>query len=200
VLKSVLQFKKVIFAAKSTITMKIIHELSPKMKFILGALLLVSLSRLIPHIPNFTPIGAIALFAGTYISNKKNSFLLPLGILLFSDLLLELVNGNGFYRDMGFVYGSFAVVVTIGHLLRGREQRQTIMVASLVSSMLFFFTTNFGTWLMYDLYPKTGAGLVSCYIAGIPFFKGTVMGDLFYSLILFGSFSLAKWRFPALAR
>jgi hypothetical protein len=180
--------------------MKIIHDLSPKMKFILGALLLVSLSRLIPHIPNFTPIGAIALFAGTYITSKKNSILFPLGILLFSDLLLELVYGNGFYRDMVFVYGSFALVVTIGYLLRGREQRQTIMVASLVSSILFFFITNFGTWLMYDLYPKTGAGLVSCYIAGIPFFKGTVMGDLFYCLVLFGSFSLAKWRFPVLAK
>jgi hypothetical protein len=158
--------------------MKIIHDLSPKMKFILGALLLVSLSRLIPHI------------AGTYITSKKNSILFPLGILLFSDLLLELVYGNGFYRDMGFVYGSFALVVTIGYLLRGREQRQTIMVASLVSSILFFFITNFGTWLMYDLYPKTGAGLVSCY----------VMGDLFYCLVLFGSFSLAKWRFPVLAK
>ena len=162
--------------------------------------MLVSLSRLIPHIPNFTPIGAVALFAGTYITSKRNSFLLPLGILLFSDLLLELVNGTGFYRDMIFVYGSFALVVTIGYLLRGREQRQTIMVASLVSSILFFFITNFGTWLMYDLYPKTGAGLVSCYIAGIPFFKGTVMGDLFYCLILFGSYSLAKWRFPVLAK
>ena len=160
----------------------------------------MSLSRLIPHIPNFTPIGAIALFAGTYITSKRNSFLLPLGILLFSDLLLELVNGTGFYRDMVFVYGSFALVVTIGYLLRGREQRQTIMVASLVSSILFFFITNFGTWLMYDLYPNTGSGLVSCYIAGIPFFKGTVMGDLFYCLILFGSYSLAKWRFPVLAK
>ncbi|MFM8950576.1 MAG: DUF6580 family putative transport protein, partial [Bacteroidota bacterium] len=99
-----------------------------------------------------------------------------------------------------FVYGSFALVVTIGYLLRGREQRQTIMVASLVSSILFFFVTNFGTWLMYDLYPKSGAGLVSCYIAGIPFFKGTVMGDLFYCLILFGSYALAKWRFPVLAK
>ena len=73
------------------------------------------------------------------------------------------------------------------------------MVASLVSSIAFFLITNFGTWLMWDIYPKTGAGLISCYIAGIPFFKGTIMGDLFFNLALFGSFALAKWRFPVLA-
>jgi hypothetical protein len=180
--------------------MKALNDTSPKMKFILITLVVVALSRLIPHIPNFTPIGAIALFSGTYILSRRLSFLLPLGVLLFSDILLELVYGNGFYRDMVFVYGSFAIVVTLGFLLRGREQRQTIMVASLCSSIIFFFITNFGTWLMYDLYPKTGSGLISCYIAGIPFFKGTVMGDLFYSLLLFGSYALAKWRYPALAR
>lgn len=180
--------------------MKSIHDATPKMKYIIFALVVVALSRLIPHMHNFTPIGAIALFSGTYIISKRLSILLPLGILLFSDLLLELVHGNGIYRDMLFVYGSFALVVTIGYLLRGREQRQTIMVAALCSSLIFFFITNFGTWLMYDLYPKTGSGLLSCYIAGIPFFKGTVMGDLFYCLVLFGSYALAKWRFPVLAK
>lgn len=180
--------------------MKILNESSPKMKFIVMALVLVALSRLLPHIPNFTPIGAIALFSGAYIISKRLSFLVPLGILFFSDLMLELINGTGFYREMVFVYASFALVVTIGFLLRGREQRQTIMVASLCSSMIFFFVTNFGTWLMYDLYPKTGSGLLACYIAGIPFFKGTVMGDLCYSLILFGTYAIAKWRFPVLAK
>lgn len=175
-------------------------ELSPKMKFIIIAMVLVSLTRLLPHMHNFTPIGAMALFAGTYIISKRLSLIIPIATLFFSDILLEIVHGNGFYRDMPFVYGSLAIVVSIGYLLRGREQRQTIMVASLVSSLLFFFVTNFGTWLMYDLYPKTGSGLISCYIAGIPFFKGTVMGDLFYNLLLFGGFALARWRFPVLAK
>ncbi|MBL0342084.1 MAG: hypothetical protein IPP71_14860 [Bacteroidetes bacterium] len=163
-------------------------------------IVLAAISRLLPHPLNFTPIAAIALFAGAYINNKRLAFALPLITLLISDILLEIVNGTGFYKDMFFVYGSFALVVGLGFLLRGREQRQTIMVASLVGSILFFFITNFGTWLMYDIYPKSGQGLVSCYIAGIPFFRGTIMGDLFYNLILFGSFALAKWRFPVLAR
>lgn len=173
--------------------------LTPKLKFILALIGLAALSRLLPHEMNFTPIGAIALFAGTYISDRKQAFLLPLITLLVSDIILQVVNGSGFYRDMIFVYGSFALVTGLGFMLRGREQRQTIMVASLVSSIVFFLITNFGTWLMYDMYPKSAAGLLSCYVAGIPFFKGTIMGDLFYNLALFGTFALAKWRFPALA-
>lgn len=180
--------------------MKITNEFTPRIKFIISALAIVSLARLLPHMPNFTPVGAIALFAGAYISDKRLAFILPLSILFISDILLEIVKGNGFYPDMPFVYASFGLVVCLGFLLRGREQRQTIMVASLVSSILFFFITNFGCWLTYDMYPKTGAGLVSCYVSAIPFFRGTVMGDLFYNLLLFGTFALAKWRYPMLAK
>jgi hypothetical protein len=172
---------------------------STRLKFIACLIGLTALARLLPHEMNFTPVGAIALFAGTYITNKRMAFTLPLIVLLVSDVLLELFYGTGFYRDMIFVYGSFALVVMIGFLLRGREQRQTIMVASLVSSIVFFLVSNFGSWLMYNMYPKSLEGLVNCYIAGIPFFRGTVMGDLFYNVILFGVFALAKWRYPVLA-
>lgn len=172
---------------------------TPRIKFIALLIGLTALARLLPHEMNFTPVGAIALFAGTYITGKRWAFMLPLAALLVSDILLELISGTGFYRDMIFVYGSFALVVMIGFMLRGREQRQTIMVASLVSSIVFFLITNFGSWLMYDMYPKSLDGLMSSYIAGIPFFRGTVMGDLFYNAILFGVFSLAKWRYPVLA-
>ena len=173
--------------------------MNTRLKFIACLIGLTALSRLLPHEMNFTPVGAIALFAGTYITNRRMAFLLPLAALFVSDVLLEIVTGAGFYRDMVFVYGSFALVVMIGFLLRGREQRQTIMVASLVSSIVFFLITNFGTWLMYDMYPKTLDGLIGSYIAGIPFFRGTVMGDLFYNVILFGVFAVAKWRYPVLA-
>ena len=174
-------------------------EFTPRLKFILALIGLAALSRLLPHEYNFAPIGAMALFAGTFIKNKKFALILPLLALFVSDLLLELFHGTGFYRDMIFVYGSFALIVSMGFLLRGREKGQNIIVASLVSSLAFFFITNFGSWLMYDMYPKNGAGLVSSFIAGIPFFKGTLMGDLFYNLILFGTFAVARWKYPVLA-
>ena len=180
--------------------MKLHITFTPKLKFLLALIGVVALVRLLFHPFNFTPVGAIALFAGCYFTDKRQAFLLPLIPLLVSDILLELIDGSGFYPDMIFVYGSFALVTCIGFLLRGREQRQTIMVASLVSSIMFFFITNFGTWLMTDIYPKSGSGLMNCYIAGIPFFKGTVMGDLFYNTVLFASYALARWRFPVLAK
>jgi len=175
-------------------------DFTPKLKFILLITGIAALTRLLPHEYNFAPIGAIALFAGTYITNKRLAFLLPLSILFVSDVLLEVIHGTGFYRDMIFVYGAFAIVVALGFLLRGREQGQNILAASLVASLAFFFITNFGTWLMFDIYPKSGAGLLSSYVAGIPFFRGTMIGDLFYNLVFFSSFALAKRRFPVLAK
>lgn len=166
-----------------------------------------ALSRLLPHPYNFTPIGAMALFGGTYITNKKNAFIIPMVAMLLSDVLLQLAyffKANtfpGFHWGMPFVYGSFALITCLGFYLRKLVQRQTVMVCSLVGSLLFFFITNFGTWITPpQLYPRTGAGLVECYIQAIPFFSGTIMGDLFYNLVLFGSWSLVTWKFPALVK
>ncbi|HKR06021.1 MAG TPA: DUF6580 family putative transport protein [Bacteroidia bacterium] len=170
-----------------------------KGKIIIGLILVVSLIRLFPHLPNFTPIGAMALFGGTYISNKRWAILLPLIALFISDMALQIFNGTGFHATMPFVYGSLVLISMLGFLLRKRVQRQTIMVSSLVGSLIFFFVTNFGTWLTEGIYGHSLSGLTNCYIMGIPFFKGTVMGDLFYNLILFGSYGLVKWKFPKLA-
>lgn len=160
---------------------------------------LAALSRLLPHIENFTPIGAIALFGGTFIQDKKRAFLIPLSAMLVSDLLLQVVTGNGFHNTMVFVYGAFFIITSLGFLLRKRVQRQTIMVSSLVGSMIFFFITNFGVWAT-GYYGYGLENLMNCYIAGIPFFRGTVMGDLFFNLVLFGSFAIIQWRFPVLKK
>lgn len=169
-------------------------------KLILFLILGAAALRLIPHYPNFTPIGAMALFAGTYISNKRMAYAVPLLAMLISDVMLQLIYGQGFHNTLFFVYGSFMLITSLGFLLRKRVQRQTIMVSSLVGSLIFFFITNFGVWAMaHGFYPYTPEGLMQCYIAAIPFFKGTVMGDLFYNFILFGSYALVKWKFPKLA-
>jgi uncharacterized protein DUF6580 len=170
-----------------------------KGKIIIVLIVLAAAARLFPHQPNFTPIGAMALFGGTYILNKRWAVLLPLCALFLSDLALQLINGTGFHATMPFVYGSFIIISMLGFLLRRRVQRQTIMVGSLVGSLIFFFITNFGTWVTEGIYEHSLSGLANCYIMAIPFFKGTVMGDLFYNLILFGSYGLVKWKFPKLA-
>ena len=170
-----------------------------KGKTIITLIVIAALIRLFPHLPNFTPIGAIALFGGTFISNKRWAVLLPLCALFISDIALELINGTGFHATMPFVYGSLVLISMLGFLIRKSVQRPTIMVASLVGSLIFFFVTNFGTWITEGIYEHSANGLINCYIMAIPFFRGTVMGDLFYNLVLFGGFSLVRWKFPKLA-
>ena len=179
-----------------------------RLKVITGMIITAALFRLAPHPYNFTPIGAMALFGGCYVSNKRLAFIIPLGAMLMSDILLQLLHStglqafaltSGFHPGMIWVYGSFALITCLGFLLRGREQRQTIMVASLVGSILFFIITNFGQWAT-GYYGYTGDALTKSFIMGIPFFSGTLMGDLFYNLALFGSFALARWKFPVLAK
>ena len=172
-------------------------ENQKKLIVVSGLILLAGISRLLPHIDNFTPIGAMALFGGTYINDKKKAFIIPLAAMLFSDILLQIVSGTGFHNTMIFVYGAFIAITSLGFVLRKRVQRQTIMVSSLVGSILFFFITNFGVWAT-GYYGYGISNLMDCYIAGIPFFRGTLMGDLCYNLVLFGSFSLITWRYPIL--
>lgn len=162
-------------------------------------LILAAFARLIPHADNFTPLGSIALFGGTYIRNKKLALVITSAAMLLGDILLQVFYGTGFHDTMIFVYGALAVITSLGFLLRKRLQIQTIMVGSLVSSLIFFFITNFGTWTT-GYYGFSGDSLTNCFIAGIPFFNGTLMGDLFYNFILFGSFSLIKWRYPVLTK
>lgn len=161
--------------------------------------LAAALTRLIPHPMNFSPVGAMALFGGCYIANKRLAFMLPLSAMLISDILLQITTGNGFHPVILWVYGSFMLITCIGFYLRGREQRQTIMVASLIGSVLFFLITNFGQWAT-GYYGFDSGSLTTSFVQAIPFFRGTVLGDLFYNLLLFGSYAIIKWRYPMLLK
>jgi hypothetical protein len=157
-----------------------------------GLVLAAAASRLIPHPYNFTPITAMALFGGAYFSDRRLAFLVPLSAMLASDLFI------GLHRGIPVVYGSFALIVCIGFLLRRRRRLLPIAGATLGSSLLFFFLTNFAVWAAGALYPRTLTGLLACFVAAIPFFQNTLLGDAVYSLILFGGFAFAERNFSAL--
>jgi len=159
---------------------------------LLAAILTAAALRLIPHPPNFTPIGAMALFSGAYLGRKGLAFVAPLAAMLLSDAIL------GFHSGMPFVYASVALIVLIGSLVASRITAMTVVGAALASSVLFFIVTNFGTWLVSGMYPLTGAGLAACCIAAIPFFQNTAVGDLFYCAVLFGGFALLERAVPRL--
>ena len=160
---------------------------------LIAAILAAAVLRLVPHPPNFSPIGAMALFSGAYLGRRGAMALVaPLGALLLSDLVL------GFYRGMPTVYFSVALIVLMGTFALRRVTPLRLGIAALTSSLLFFLITNFGMWMSSGLYPRTLAGLEACYVAAIPFFQNTVAGDLFYSAVLFGGFAVLERFVPRL--
>ena len=155
-------------------------------------ILAAALSRLIPHPPNMTSVTAVALFGGAYFSDRRLAFLVPLAALFLSDLVL------GFYHHMEIVYASFALIVCIGLWLQKNRSALHIAGAALASSVLFFVLTNFAVWAFDSLYPMTLDGLIACYVAAIPFFRNMLLGDVLYTVLLFGGFALLERRFSML--
>lgn len=163
--------------------------------WILGTMILAAaFTRLIPHPPNFTAVGAIALFGGAYLSRKSFAFAVPLAAMFLTDIIL------GFHPGMYAVYLSFILIVLIGINLGANKKIGNIFLASISASVLFFIITNFAMWLTGNLYPKTGAGLAACFAAAIPFFHYTLLGDLFFVGVMFGLFEILKARIPELAK
>lgn len=150
--------------------------------------LVAALMRIIPHLPNVAPIGALALFGGTYFSKKK-ALIIPLLALIISDYFI------GFHALWMWVYGSFLLTVLIGFLIK-KASFKNIFLASTASSILFFIITNFGVWVQGTMYPKTLAGLTQCYIMALPFFRNTLVGDWGYNLVFFGGYALVPLFFP----
>jgi hypothetical protein len=162
--------------------------------FLLLAALAVA-ARLLPHPFNFTPLGAMALFGGACLADKRLALGVPLVALFLSDLCL------GFHAAMPFVYGSFLLIACLGFALRGRRTAVPLAAATLASSLLFFLVTNFGQWLVQiwqpePMYPLTAAGLVECYVKAIPFFGNTLLGDAVFVTALFGGLALAEKGLP----
>jgi hypothetical protein len=145
------------------------------------------LMRILPHPENFAPITAIALFGAVYLP-KRFAFILPLGAMLISDLII------GFYGvTMIYVYGSFVISGLLGLLIRKKKSIKTVVSVSLISSLLFFLITNFGVWANpKSWYTPNLSGLLDSYIAGIPFFRGTMFGDLVYTAGFFSIYEFVR--------
>ena len=175
-------------------------ELSQKENLLyrtLLALALITLAaavRIAPHPWNFTPVGAMALFSGAVLKDRRLAFLFPLLALFAGDLFV------GFYKlnVMLIVYASFLVNVAIGLWLYDRRTIARISLATLLGAIQFFLVSNFAVWQFLGTYPHSASGLAACYIAGIPLFWNTLGGDAAYAALLFGGYPLAERFLPAL--
>jgi len=142
-------------------------------------------SRIVPHIPNMTAVGALALFTGS-TQTFKTSCIATLGAMLVSDMIL------GFHPVMWATYGSFFITILLGRWLKTRNNWKTIGVVTFLSSFQFFVLTNFAVWQTGLMYPKTLSGLLECYVMGLPFFRNSLVGDFMYTAIFFGVFEIVK--------
>jgi hypothetical protein len=140
--------------------------------------------RVLPHGWNMTPVLALALFAGTRLKQPALRFILPLAVMVLSDLLL------GFHDTMFYVYGALLVVVLMGQGLGARGSLPAYAGMSVAGSLLFYLITNFGVWMSGSLYPLTGEGLISSYVMGLPFLWKTLAGDFFFVMLFFAAFRL----------
>jgi len=145
-------------------------------------------SRLLPHMPNFTPVTAIALVASVYLG-LRYSLAVILAVMFVTDAFI------GFYswQIMLAVYGSFVISALIGLLVQKRKQVATIFLGTLSSSILFFLVTNWAVWQFGSLYARSFAGLMQSYMMAIPFLKNSLAGDLIYAGLLFGVFELSLY-------
>lgn len=173
-------------------------QLSQKQNLVYRTLLAIAIIvlaaalRIAPHPWNFAPVGAMALFSGALIRDRRLAFLFPLLALFAGDIFI------GFHKLMPVVYASFLISVAIGFWLHNRRTVARISFAALLGAIQFFLVTNFAVWAFDLSYPHTRAGLLACYVAAVPFFWNTLAGDAVYATLFFGSFALAERLFPVL--
>lgn len=160
---------------------------------LIGMVAMAALARLLPHPPNVTPVAAMALFGGAYLTNRKLAYLLPLAAMLLSDAVLGvMVYGKAMLISQPVVYACLLATVAMGKLIRNRRSIVQVGAVTLASSILFFAATNFACWASESLYPRTWAGLSACYTAAIPFFRNSLIGDVVFAAVLFGGFALLE--------
>jgi len=167
-------------------------KLSKKRKILEFAIALIFILigvalRLLPHPPNFAPIAATALFGGVYLS-RKTAFVLPIIAIAISDIFI------GYYEIglMIFVYSSFLLTVILGFWLKKHKKWHTVLGSAFLSAIVFFLLTNFAVWAFTPWYAKTLSGIIQCYVMALPFFRNTLLGDLFYTTVFFGSYELIE--------
>ena len=169
-----------------------VADMRAKLLTISAIIFALAMFRLLPHLPNVSPVAAMALFGGAYFADKRMAFIVPFVALFLSDLVL------GLHNSMIFVYAGFALTVAIGFLLKNRVTITNTAFATVASSVLFFLLTNFGAWMTSGLYVKSAEGLMQAYVAGIPFFQNSLLGNLVFVAVIFGGYQLLQKNVAAL--
>ena len=158
-------------------------EKNKRILFITFFIVIAALMRLIPHPPNFVPLTAIAIFAGIKFKNIKLAYIIPISIMLISDLFI------GFSYVSMFVYLAFILITTYSFVVKSYHIKNILF-----SSLIFFIVTNFGVWLLGG-FSFSLEGLILCYTMAIPFFTNSILADLFFTGILYFGFKKIEEKY-----
>ena len=156
-----------------------------KILLIISVIFLVSLTRIFPHPPNFTPILALAIFGGAYLPNRITAISLPIISMFISDLII------GFHSQIFTIYATIILLSILGHLMKTKNFKN-FAITGFTGSLIFFIITNFSVWLGGSLYPLTIDGIIQCYIMAIPFFHNTLISTILFLTILFFGYTFAE--------
>jgi len=150
--------------------------------------------RILPHPWNFVPTTALAIFAGAQFPTVAAGAAVMFLSMFVSDLVL------GFHVTMPFVYGALLLILLGSRTFRNRPGVAPLAGVTAASSVFFFLVTNFGVFLLQDLYPKSMAGLLACYTAALPFFQNSIAADFFFVALLFGAYELLRSKEQSVSR
>ena len=167
--------------------------MNTKVLLIASIIFLVSLTRLVPHLPNFTPILALAIFGGAYLPNRIIALSIPILAMFLSDLII------GFHSQIYAVYVTIIVLSLLGNTIKTKNIKN-ITITGFAGSLIFFIITNFSVWLSGGLYPLNIEGLLQCYIMAIPFFHNTLISTLLFLSILFFGYTFAEKKYQFLKK
>lgn len=190
-------------------------QLNPRVSLLLSIVILVGTARLINAsclnpLSNFTPIGAMGLFGGTYFSQRWKAFAFPLLTLLFSDLIINgMIYGGKYgimYSGWMYNYAIFAGIVLLGKVLMKKVNLQNFLLSGVAASVGFWLLVDFGVWFGGGMDIRTGGplsrdlnGLIQCYIQGYPYMLNFLAGTLGYGAVMFGAIEFAKIKLPNIA-
>ncbi|MBP9670056.1 hypothetical protein KBD75_01495 [Candidatus Woesebacteria bacterium] len=151
-----------------------------KTQIVIGLIFAGIISRIVPHPLNMALVTGATIFAGSRLG-KLEGVIVALGSMAISDLIL------GAHDTMLFTWGSFALIALLSHkVLSTKLNLSRLAITTLSSSLIFFVISNFGVWLVGNMYALTFSGLVTCYVNAIPFLRNMIVGDALYTSVIFG--------------
>ena len=180
-------------------------SLCTKRNILLSLIVAAAAYRLVPHTPNVSVLEALSLAGGSYFGRKYWLWIVPIAVLYLTDLVLNNTVLRSFfpYQD-GFIWWdsyllfnilSLGIIALLGYSFLKKVSAPRVLVGGLLSAIIFFIITNFGSWLDMALpYPRTLAGLGESYLAALPFFRTSLISTIVSSVFVFGLVEgLSKW-------